>query len=166
MEQGSSVGKARLTPDRVWARRAARHTVAFGCSHQTTGAGGSQGRGGVAQGAHAHTTQPGLSKGHSLAPNSPPCTIAPASESVEQQPCTEMQGIGGCLAASESQTATGGAIYASSVLGHPAPCTSPMHFDQQPPKLPTFSAHSIQGNPKICSKYGDLRLHNAHGAGL
>ena len=54
-----------LTPDRVWARRAARHTVAFGCSHQTTGAGGSQGRGGVAQGAHAHTTQPGLSKGHS-----------------------------------------------------------------------------------------------------
>ena len=46
VEQASSVGKAGLTPDRVWARRAARHTVAFGCSHQTTGAGGSQGRGG------------------------------------------------------------------------------------------------------------------------
>ena len=28
----------------------------------------------------------------------------------------------------------------------------PMHFDQN-----SLSAHSIQGNPKICSKYVDLR---------
>ena len=101
-----------LTPDRVWARRAARRTVAFDCSHQTTGAGGSQGRGGGGAGCTCpHHPTRGV-QGPLWLPIAPPAQLTLHQRVV--QPCTEMQG---CLGASESQTGTGGAIYASSVLG-------------------------------------------------
>ena len=150
-----------LTPDRVWARRAARRTVAFDCSHQTTGAGGSQGR------VHMPTTPPnqGWPRATLLAPNSHPCTIAPASESSPAPKCRGVEGVWVHRRARQRPAELFMRPLSLATL-HPAPCTSPMHFDHQPPKLPTFSPYSIQGNPKICSKYGDLWSHNAQGAGF
>ena len=126
-----------LTPDRVWARRAARRTVAFDCSHQTTGAGGESGQGWGGAGCTCphHPTRAG--QGPLWPPIAPPAQL-PLHQRVWCSPAPKCSEWIWCLAASESQTATGGAIYASSVLGHPAPCTSPMHFDQQTAQTPNI----------------------------
>ena len=158
-----------LTPDRVWARRAARRTVAFDCSHQTTGAGGESGQGWGRRRVHMPTPpNQGCPRATLWPPIAPPAQLPLHQRAWSSSPAPKCRGLEGVWLHRRVRQRPAELFMRPLSLAtlHPAPCTSPMHFDQQPPKLPTFSAHSIQGNPKICSKYGDLWSHNAQGAGF
>ena len=103
MEQASNVGKAELTPDRVWARRAARHTVAFGCSDQTTGAGGESGEGWGGAGCTCPHHPTRAVHGPLWPPIAPPAQL-PLHQRVRRSPapnCSEWR-VSGCIGEPDS----------------------------------------------------------------
>ena len=121
-------GKVVLESDRVWPRRTARHSVAFSCSPDDWSWGG-----GGAEGAQQNTCPHHPTRGvqgplwHQIDPL--PCTIA-----LHQDRCScaspKMQWVDGVWVHRGARQGPTPAIYASSVLGQRAPCTSPrLHFD-------------------------------------
>ena len=85
-----------LTPDRVWARRAARRTVAFDCSHQTTGAGGESGQGWGRRRVHMPTPpNQGCPRATLWPPIAPPAQLPLHQRAWSSSPAPKCRGLEG-----------------------------------------------------------------------